>query len=116
MSQLLHYYYCNDKSIINQVVHSQYSKKENFHLNFPALHPYCKLTPAILMTKCYTWKSAVEKGSMKIELNSSNTISGGLKSNSSNEHSNQPKMRPRSSSKDLGKNFKISTLKKKFAA
>ena len=53
---------------------------------------------------------------MKIELNSTNTISGGLKSNSSNEHSNQPKMRPRSSSKDLGKNFKISTLKKKFAA
>ena len=57
------------------------------------------------MTKCYSWKSAVEKGSMNIESNSATGV--GLKSNSSNEHSNQPKMRPRSSSKDLGKNFKI---------
>ena len=68
-----------------------------------ALHPYCKLSPAILMTKCYSWKSAVEKGSMNIESNSATGV--GLKSNSSNEH-HQPKMRPRSSSKDLGKNLK----------
>ena len=45
---------------------------ELVHSKFIALHPYCKLTPAILMTKCYTWKSAVEKGSMKIEFNSGN--------------------------------------------
>ena len=62
------------------------------------------MSPAILMTKCYSWKSAVEKGSMNIESNSA-TGGVGLKSNSSNEH-HMPKMRPRSSSKDLGKNLK----------
>ena len=36
------------------------------HAKFTGLHPYCKLSPAILMTKCYTWKSAIEKGTYAI--------------------------------------------------
>ena len=41
---------------------------ELVHAKFTALHPYCKLSPAILMTKCYTWKSAIEKGTLNIDM------------------------------------------------
>ena len=41
---------------------------ELVHAKFTTLHPYCKLTPAILMTKCYSWKSALDKGSLNISL------------------------------------------------
>ena len=54
---------------------------ELVHRKFLTLHPYCKLTPAILMTKCYSWKSAIEKGTLdfilpKIELKSEDSKPG----------------------------------------
>lgn len=33
---------------------------------FLKLHPYCKLSPAILMAKCYCWKNAVNKGTLDV--------------------------------------------------
>ena len=48
---------------------------ELVHAKFTALHPYCKLSPAILMTKCYTWKSAIEKGTLNIDLKSTQNTS-----------------------------------------
>ena len=41
---------------------------ELVHAKFTALHPYCKLSPAILMTKCYSWRSVMEKGSLNLDM------------------------------------------------
>ena len=38
------------------------------HKEFLKLHPYCKLSPTILMAKCYCWKNQVNKGTLKIDL------------------------------------------------
>eukprot|EP00095_Tigriopus_kingsejongensis_P008318 snap_masked-scaffold871_size86487-processed-gene-0.14 protein:Tk08318 transcript:snap_masked-scaffold871_size86487-processed-gene-0.14-mRNA-1 annotation:"conserved hypothetical protein" len=35
---------------------------------FLKLHPYCKLSPSILMAKCYCWKNAVNKGTLDIHV------------------------------------------------
>jgi hypothetical protein len=36
------------------------------HEEFLRLHPYCKLTPAILMAKLYCWKNALNKGTLDL--------------------------------------------------
>ncbi len=38
------------------------------HEEFLKLHPYCKLTPAILMAKLYCWKNALNKGTLNLEM------------------------------------------------
>eukprot|EP00094_Tigriopus_californicus_P000517 TCALIF_00501-PA protein Name:"Protein of unknown function" AED:0.04 eAED:0.04 QI:0/0.6/0.33/0.83/0.8/0.66/6/209/2301 len=53
------------------------AKKDVPHLSslvldeFLKLHPYCKLSPAILMAKCYCWKNAVNKGTLDVLLDDS---------------------------------------------
>ncbi len=47
-----------DAPILSTLVHEEFLK----------LHPYCKLTPAILMAKLYCWKNAVNKGTLDLEM------------------------------------------------
>ena len=72
---------------------------ELVHQKFLTLHPYCKLTPAILMTKCYSWRSAIDKGALNIDLAS---ISPKIESQESMEAENmKPGTVKRSLSRDL---------------
>ena len=40
---------------------------ELVHDKFLRLHPYCRLSPSILMSKCYTLKSQVQNGTIQLE-------------------------------------------------
>lgn len=76
IKDLLECHIASQKQLKNMIGHSGKRScpklSELVHRKFVELHPYCKLTPAILMTKCYTYKSAIEKGNLQIEINSSN--------------------------------------------
>ncbi len=41
------------------------------HREFLKLHPYCRLTPAILMAKLYCWKNALNKGTLDLDMTES---------------------------------------------
>ena len=41
---------------------------ELVHARFTHMHPYCKLSPAILMTKCYTYRGSLERGEIQLSI------------------------------------------------
>ena len=69
---------------------------ELLHAKFTALHPYCKLSPALLMSKCYNYKSAIEKGDVIMEI-----ANPGDKTSTPVEQVMQPAKVKRSASRDL---------------
>ncbi len=60
------------------------------HEEFLKLHPYCKLTPAILMAKLYCWKNALNKGTLDLEMSAQDEIAA-AKSVKQELESEQPK-------------------------